>query len=233
MTNNIVRLVDEQVYRSSILREAAKSAGTEPALPHGPTIVISRQLASGGKLVAEKLAQKLGYTLWDKNLVDAVANDAYVSRRIVEAFDEHTVSDIEQLARIFAGQPDAGGFLYKRHLARALLSISKHGDAVIVGRGANFILPDALSVRVIASEDLRVRNLVEFEGLTQDEACHRIRASDRDRAAFIKSVYGKDINEPLAYDLMAVADCFGTEGIADLVIAALGSRREECWRGKA
>ena len=232
MTTDIAQMIDHQVRKSRIMQEAAKAEGRVVEPPHGPTIVISRQLGSGGKLVAQRLAERLDFALWDKNLVDAIANDAYVSRRLVESLDEKTISEIDLLARTIAGHPEAGGFLYKRHLARALLAISKHGNAVIVGRGANFLLPDALSVRVVASESLRIRNLMEYEGVTEEDARRLIRESDHERAAFVRSVYNRDVEDLYAYDLIAVTDCFGVEGVAEIVLTALQRRIDACWRPK-
>lgn len=230
MPTDILRLIDERVTRSRIMREASLHAGREEAAPPGPTIVISRQLGSGGKLVAERVAERLGFDLWDKNLVDAIASDAFVTRRLVESFDEKTVSEIDLLARTFAGQPEAGGFLYRRHLAHTLLAIAKAGNAVIVGRGANFILTDALSVRVIATDQYRESKLMEFEGLSRDDARRCIHDSDRERAAFIRQVYDRNVADPLDYDVVAVVDCFGIDGVTDIVIAALKARQDACWR---
>lgn len=224
MNQSLVDLVDAQVRRSELAGRALEQETVEPVRAWETVITISRQLGSGGRRVAEKLSEMLGYSIWDAELVDAIARDAHVQRSLVANFDEHLVSEIDVLVRHLAGEPRIGGFQFKHHLTRALLQISRLGSAIILGRGAHLVLPKALNVRIVASDQVRVQNMAEFEALTPQEAEKRIAASDRDRADFAKRTWGRDWADPLAYDLVLRMDEFSHEQASQIIISALQSR---------
>jgi cytidylate kinase len=226
MRKDIHTLIHEQLRRSQILQKSSME-------PHGEkesvserrsVITISRLLGTNGRIIAEHLAEKLGWSIWDKDLVDAIAKDADISHKIAESFDEKTVSEIEVLARTIMGDAEMGGFMYRKHLARALLSIATHGNAVILGRGSNFMLPHALNVRLIAGESYRVENLMKMNSVSREEARESIREIDKQKSAFIHSIYGRDIADSQAYDLTINVEDFGVDGTVEIIITALQSR---------
>jgi cytidylate kinase len=229
MRKDIQHLIDEQIGRSRMLgRLAAEAAKPKGRPEHGPVITISRQIGGIGEQVATVLAERLGFSVWDRSLVDAIAEDAEVSRSIVQEFDEKKVSEIDIFARTLVGERAAGSFIYGQHLARVLLSIAEHGYAIILGRGANLVLPNALNVRLLADMETRIRNLTEQEEISRQEALDRIHHVDRDREAFIRNTFGKDINDPYAYDLTIKTDCFGVEGTAQVIANAFSVLPKQC-----
>jgi len=209
-------------------KAAEERLGIKPLPPEAPRVItVSRQLGSGGRIVAEILSRRLGWSLWDRELVDAIAENTALARSLVERFDEKTVSDIEALVRSAMGEPELGGFMYKRQLTRVVFSIAKHGAAVILGRGANFLLPKALNVRIEAAEETRIANMIRVEGLTHPEAVERIHLSDRERAAFTRKVFDRDIGDCRSYDIVIQADCFTPAQAAEVILAAAGIRFPE------
>lgn len=222
----VEQLVVEQLRRSEL---AAKHAAEGAAAPEtgGPVITISRELGSGGRVVAERLASILNWSLWDKELVNAIARNASVQSKVVESFDEKAISEIEVMMRAIMGEHELGGFLYSRHLARAVISIAKRGNAIILGRGANFLLKGALRVRVHATNEVRVANLKRFEGWTEDQAIEAIRKSDRERSVFVRRMFRRDVNDPEAYDLVILSDHLNVEGTTGTIITALRHRFPE------
>lgn len=223
MRKDIISLVDQQLLKSHGIQPGVMDTlglGQPPPKP-GPVITISRQLGSGGRLVAGRLSERLSWSLWDKDLVDAIAENADVSHRIVADFDEKTISEIDILARTLAGEKEIGRFYYGHHLARVILAVARHGNAIILGRGANFLLTGALNLRIVSSEDLRIENLMKYGEMSREEALDRIQESDRERAEFVKRLYQKDIEDPLAYDLVITLDDFGIEGAVEIILTAL------------
>jgi len=213
------QMVAEQIRRAEM---AARGRPEQPqAVEGGPVITISRQLGSGGRRVAERLASVLEWSLWDKELVNAIARNASVRQQVVESFDERTVSELEILARSIMGEHDVGGFLYHRHLIKALLSIGKLGSAIVLGRGAGFVLRDALNVRIHASEGRRIENLMRFEGYTRDQALKALRRSDRERSVFTRRMFGQDVADCANYDLVIKTDAMDIEGVSNVILTAL------------
>ena len=221
MPKYIEELVSRQVHRSLLARHKEAEKG-KPC--RGLALAISRSMGSGARIIAGKLAQELGWSLWDKELIEAVAQDASVSRKVVEKFDEHTISEIELLARAALGDHEMGDFLYPRHLARAVSAVGKLGDAIILGRGAALILPDALSIRIDASFDLRVSNMMSFENLTHNQAAAKIRRSDRDRERFLESTFGRDRVHAAHYDLSIWMDRFTNDDAVRIIKTAIDAR---------
>jgi len=218
MPRYIDELVAQQVRRSELARGLKAEAGMP--CPN-PVITISRRMGSGARIVAAKLAQELGWSLWDRELLEAVAQDAHVSKRVVEAFDEHAVSEIEALARSMLGDYEVGGFLYLKHLARAVATIAKLGNAIILGRGANLLLPQAMNIRIDASDERRIANMMAYEQLTRREAEEKIHRSDRERLEYLISTFGRDKVENARYDLTIWMDEFDTDDAVEIIKTAL------------
>lgn len=218
MPRYIEELVAQQVQRSEIARRRQSEEG-EPC--ERPVMTISRRMGSGARVVAQKLANEIGWSLWDKDLIEAVAEDARVSRRIVEVFDEHAVSEVQVLAHSIMGDYDVGGFLYLKHLAHALAAITKLGNAIILGRGANFLLPQALNVRIDASDERRIANMMGYEGLSRQEAGAKLHISDRDRYEFLVRAFGRERVEHARYDLTIWMDEFETDDAVEIIKVAL------------
>ncbi len=224
MNRYIDELVSRQIYQSDLARQRAAESGKAY---NGSVITISRRMGSGARIVAQKLAAELEWSLWDRELIDAIAEDAAVSRRVVEEFDERTISELEIFARGALGDHELGGFLYPRHLARALASISVLGNAIILGRGANYLLPDALHVRIDASFESRVQNMMRYENLTNEEAQIKLNQSDRERDAFLVRVFGRDRVRQTHYDLVIQTDRLGNDVAVEMIKTALKGFRAD------
>ena len=86
---------------------------------------------------------------------------------------------------------------------KVVCTIAEHGRAVIVGRGANFILPPEkrFSVRMVAPLDARIKNICGRFGVSSDEAKRRIIQRESRRSAFVRQSYNVDISDPIHYDL--------------------------------
>ncbi|MDO8588883.1 MAG: cytidylate kinase-like family protein [Armatimonadota bacterium] len=218
----IEQIVEEQLRRSEISRRFSEERlGGKPLPADKPRVItISRQIGCNGRPVAETVASRLNWSLWDRELVDAIAEHADLRTRVVEQFDEKTVSEIETFARSLFGQPEVAGFYYGRELARVVLSVARRGNAVILGRGANFLLPKALNVRLEASDEFRIANVMAAEGLDRRKAVERVHDVDRERKAFALQVFGKDIEDHHCHDITIQMDCFSIGDAADTIVSA-------------
>ena len=112
---------------------------------------------------------------------------------------------------------------YLQHLMKVIGTIGKHGRAVIVGRGAQFVLPpvDNLRVRVIAPMRKRIRNAVAELGVSESEAQKIILRTDADRRSFSRKYFYADVSDPINYDLVINMDRMDLETAAKTIIAAL------------
>lgn len=221
MPRYVEELVSQQVRRSELARQRDIEKGK---ICKNSVVTISRRMGSGARIVAAKLAESLGWSLWDKELVNAITEHAHVSGKIVEAFDEKTVSEIEIFAHQVFGDAEMGGFIYAHHLAKAVKAIGELGNAIILGRGANFLLPEALNIRIDASDEHRIRNMMNYENLTHNEAQTKIHQSDHDRDHFLKSVFGRERVENAHFDLTIWMDEFSTDDAVEIIKTAIKAK---------
>ena len=113
---------------------------------------------------------------------------------------------------------------YLKHLMKVVLTIGKHGRAVIVGRGANFILtPESrFRVRVIAPIETRIGNISRDYDVSAQKAKRRMIKTESDRRAFIRKYFNSDISESVNYDLVINTDTVSVENAVEAIGSAAG-----------
>jgi cytidylate kinase len=215
--------------RNWILAQTEKREDEEESGPrtHMPVIAVSRGLACGGSSVANRLSQILEWELWDRQIVDEIATNANVRREMVEALDERHQTEVEAILRGFSKERTIDRYVYRRHLVETVFTIAQRGKAVILGRGANFILDCAestLSVRLTATIDIRIERLTIRENITRDEARKRIVRSDKQRRDFIKKMFSLDIDDAINYDLTIRTDFINIDDTADIIVNAVRAK---------
>lgn len=202
-------------------------------------IALSRQPGSRGKFVATRVAQKLDLPMYDRDLIQKVADAAQIDSRMVHHRDEkgHSVweiwSDIlasnRQLwaantMRRLSLKPDQ----YMKHLRDVMEDIADKEGGLIVGRGANHILPpsDCLRVRIIAPMEMRVENMARIHNVSTNVARNRILRRQAHRREYVQHYFGADVQDPENYDLVVNMGCFTIEDAAHGVINAWNVLRE-------
>jgi len=165
-------------------------------------ITISRQAATNGGLVGRLVAERLGLRVFDRELVDEVARRLQVDPNIIIQFDESSKGAIQSL--LWDWRAHVNEEVYTRYLRQALKRIAAEGNGVVIGRGANFVMKcsNCLHVRIVAPISLRVEIYRSYFDVSEREAERRIRLEDREKQAFIRRLYGENIDDPENYDLV-------------------------------
>jgi cytidylate kinase len=107
--------------------------------------------------------------------------------------------------------------------------LARDNNILIVGRGGQAVLrgwPDTLHVRVIAPLDVRVKRLVEGQGIPAVAALAQIQTSDRRRKRFVERAYHVNWNDPSLYDLVLNTATLDVTRAADLICLAVTSMVE-------
>ena len=133
-----------------------------------------------------------------------MAESAEISRDVVQTVEKERYHGIQDFISSLIDKQYLHPDIYLRHLMNVIHVIACHGKAVIVGRGANFILPSEIrfSIRIIAPEEIRIRNIMKRYEVSEDESKHRILNRESKRTAFVCQSFHKDIADPLAYDMV-------------------------------
>ena len=198
-TRSIEQIIEEQVRRWQIMRTEEKKEEERISV-----VTFSREHGSGGDILAERLAEKLGYELFHQEVLHNMAESARVSVQFLETLDEKGVSVLDEWISSLVDKRHLWPDRYLQHLMKIIGTIGKHGQAIIIGRGANFVLPPdkRLSIRVIAPMEERIRNVSKKLGMTVEKAKPRVITTESDRKAFIRKYFNADIGDPLNYDLV-------------------------------
>jgi cytidylate kinase len=204
-----------------------------------PIVTISRQFGAGGSSVAARVGAKLGADIIDKKLIDEVASRLTLEPSQVEAEAERPRTLLERLVRSFSTlEPGLGAgwsppypdplFDPRKdiiHLTEQVIrEVAAGGNAVIVGRGAGFVLrdrPDVFRVFLRAPEAVRVKVLMARFGLSEAEARRKMHETDSNRAAYIHQLYGRDWCDPDEYDLVVNTARISYQATAELIIRGL------------
>ncbi len=197
-------------------------------------ITLAREHGSGGREIAGRVAEALGWKVIDRQVVAEVARLAQVPPEEIHAYDEHVNPWVLRLAKgLWSGAPDAfstpapGEILDADRIAeltrRAIHDAAEAGSCVIVGRGAQCALgrrPDVLRVFVYAPvEDRLARIAARIPHGTDAEA--EIERVDRSRAAYVRHYYHRGWGDRDCYELM-VNSAVGIEAAARTILCAAG-----------
>jgi cytidylate kinase len=192
-------------------------------------VTIEREYGCGGGAIAEQLAQRLGWKLWDDLLTEEIARIANVAPAAVMRCDERMDSRFHRLAKAFwRGSYERGSTLGNSLFdADRMVSmmeqiaprIGREGNAVVVGRGAPFFLreqPDTFHVFLYAPRAEKVRRLVQ-DGSSESEAENLVDTVDRERIAFVKHYFDADWPTRSLYHVM-INTAVGNESVIETIL---------------
>jgi cytidylate kinase len=207
-----------------------------------PVITIGRQFGAGGETISAMVAQRLGAELVDRKIFEEVALRLELTHEEVEKQDEAAGSLLNRLLQAlggasveFAAPPEAAAWTPPYSdpaldTRQAVLKVTQEvireaartGNAVIVGRGAGYVLldqPRVLNVFIRASERVRIEHVRHLEGLSEEQARKRIKQMDANRGAYVRQLYDHDWLHPSHYHMVLDSGRLGFDRTADAIVA--------------
>ncbi len=178
---------------------------------------------------------RLDWKVYDHEILEAIAHRMEVPTDEVRAFDELAPSVVQDWILPLREEHYAPQEAYLDHLAKLVEAIGRAGESVIVGRGANFLLPrgETLSVRIIAPLKARAARLAERMGVSVRTARRAARDLDRRRNQFDRTMHRADPTDPHNFDLVLDSNSLGlsiaTEIIVRTVEAGLPPKENAPW----
>ena len=128
-----------------------------------------------------------------------------MSERVVSTLDEKVRSELDDWLAGFSLSPFLSSYHYRQCLRRVLLTIAAHGNAVILGRGSNFLLPSekrTLGLYLVAPLETRVKKIMQELNLSQESALKHIIRTEREQRLWVKKCCGADINDAANYHMV-------------------------------
>jgi len=201
-------------------------------------VTITRQYGAGGSLVAQRVAERLGWTVIDNEFVGEVAQRAGLPPEEVAAREERAPSLIERLASTLAvsapevfvpaavreHEPDEEVLI--RITERVIAEAATHGRVVLVGRGATAYLgtaPEgarALHAYVVAPRSVRIRTVAERLAIGAEEATKMVDDIDAARERYLERYYRRRRDDAANYHVVVNTAWLGYAAAADLIVAA-------------
>lgn len=193
-------------------------------------ITIEREYGCGGGEIAQLVAKRLGWKLWDQALTEEIARLAKCPTTIVEKREERADPLYYRLFKSFLrGSYEGSQNAPKLNLVdsetilattrRVVESAATHGNCVIVGRGSQQFLkdrPETLRVFLYAPRENKIRRLMA-RGKTESEAGELIDTVDNERADFIKKYFNVEWPDRAIYHAMINTSC-GDEATMRMVL---------------
>jgi len=186
-----------------------------------PFITLSRSVGADGGEIAALLGRELDWPVFDKELLDAMAGDDAVRRRIYASMDERDVGWCEEALRsLVAGQFARNDYFHR--LTETVLSLARQGRGIFLGRGADLILPRGvgLRVRLIAPRAACVERFAREHDLDRDEAAADVERRENERDEFIRRHFHVDPNDPARYDLTINLERFASRSVVSTILTA-------------
>ncbi|MFP4477370.1 MAG: AAA family ATPase [Desulfatibacillaceae bacterium] len=201
-------------------------------------VCISRQFGAGGRTLAGRVAEKLGYEFADTALTHKVAESLNVSDEWVKVTEREghgrkgLVSSLisSSFVERIAGRNETGSHEEEVYQAfcRHIPEMAAQDRKVFIGRGSQFVCGDcvdAVRVLLVAPIEWRENFLVENHNLTREESRQTVREWDRNRASFLGKFTDRDPDDPSLYDVTINTSLIRLEW-AEALICDLARKRE-------
>ena len=203
-------------------------------------ITIARQYGSGGRTVGKMLAERLGISFYDKQIIQMASDESGIDVKLfgkVEAGDKVKTSLFGNKESIYKGglhQPGSKDFISDENLfnyqAKIIRDLAKEESCVIIGRCADYVLkdyPNVLSVFIHAPKEYCLEGAAKKHSMSPKELERFINKTDKHRAEYYKYHTGREWTDARNYDLCLDSSKLGYERCVDEIISYMKVRFPE------
>jgi cytidylate kinase len=203
-------------------------------------ITIEREYGCGGGDIAQLVANRLGWKLWDQRLTEEIARLANCPKAVVEAREERNDPLYYRLFKSFLrGSYEGSINAPKLNLVdsetilkttrRVVEHAAEKGNCVIVGRGSQQFLknrPDTLRIFLYAPREDKVRRLLG-RGKSEKDAEELVDSVDRERADFIQKYFNSEWpDRPIYHGMLNTV--IGEECVANMILSLVQTYEARC-----
>ena len=187
-------------------------------------ITISRQYGSGGRIVAQKLAEALGIPFYDNELITMAAEKTGLSVECFKDAEKTSVGNLFFSLTSLTPSLDSVGLPLNEKIflvqSQVIKELAEAGSCVIVGRSANYVLenmPNVINVFLQADLSDRVKRAVELYGQDAEGAEAMVLKTDKRRANYFNYFTGKKWGKAENYDLILNTSRMGLDEIVEVI----------------
>jgi cytidylate kinase len=201
-----------------------------------PFVTISREAGAGGTTIAHGLVDYLTgedktsgcpWTLFDKNLIEKVVKD-YELSGIESILPEGKFSEIHAVfEELFGLHPSKRELV--QNIRKSIRKLATMGNAVIVGRGGAIITRNFINgfhVRLVGSREKRIKHMMDYYGMDYKAAGDFVEREDKERADYVKKLFGVNIADSHMYDMVVNTDHLPYEDVIKMIAGEVFRLRE-------
>jgi cytidylate kinase len=188
-------------------------------------VTIDREVGTPDQEISREVGARLGWPVYDHELLEIIALREHWPLYAIEELDERHVSWLQESFESFWSFPGVREVEFVHRLVETIAELGTKGHCVIVGRGAEYILPrdGVLHVRLIAAREDRIATLARRQEISLSAAARRLATLERSRREFVRSHFPGAAMEPsdalvLNTSHITLSEC------ADLIVDALQRR---------
>lgn len=211
----------------TVLSETPDAADKSAAFAPHSVIVIGRQYGSGGHDIGKALAEKLGFSFYDNEIIQMAAGSTGYTPQFIRDREENMTNsllyDLVSQMYIYSEAREAPHDKIFEAESSVIREAAAKGDCVIVGRCADYILrdlPNCLKVYLHASEKFRTMRIMETEHLSEHDALQKIHQKDRRRADNYRYYTGRLWGHSRNYDLTVNTE-IGADAVEAIITETL------------
>ncbi len=221
------QFLDAPYHENAKKRKRAdhKDAVIQPSHP-GVIITIAREHGSSGKQIGKLAAEKLGIPFYYKEMTALAAQESGLAQEFISDINQNAPTVMHDL---YLSTTVVQHAITAQH--KVIERIAGNGSCVIVGRAADHVLrdhKDVVRIFIYAPEEYRIGRVMEVYGDNREEAERNVCRSDTARAAYYRSISGKEWGDRRNYDLM-LDSSIGVKETAE-IICRYAERRKHMQR---
>lgn len=187
------------------------------------TIALSRESGAAGTEVADEVGRLLKWPVYDRQLLEHIADEAGLRTQLLESLDEKRSHWLMETLQGFGQGSGMTGASYARRVAETILALAAHGRCIVVGRGCTVLVPPktSLRVRLVASLDDRSERIRKRLKLSKLDAIKHVSWVDEQREGFVHDYFRHNAGDAHNYDLVLNTSKFAVKQAAQLIVEAL------------
>lgn len=195
-------------------------------------ITISRQFGAGGKTLGRQVAETLGYTFADEDIIQMIAEKAKVSPGWVESVEKEAGGRLSRIVNRMVSKTlvdkvlkDERGYIdeqiYIDYLVILINQMAEEDNVVFLDRGSQYILndlPEAYHILLINTLQNRIKFMMDHYDMNAKRAAQVVKNEDRRRINLYRKIGKQDYDQPELYHLVINMARVDLEGASDLII---------------
>jgi len=191
-------------------------------------ITISRQYGSGGRIIGQMVAKKLGIPYYDNELITLAAQESGFDKKMFEEADKNASNSLLFSLSVYGGQGMGAGvqtladkvFLIQSDVIK---QVAGKGDCVIVGRCADYALKNSancISIFLRAPLEDRIKRAMKEYNDDEATVSKKVSSTDKKRSVYYAHFTGEKWGVSENYDMVINTSTLGIEKTADLICEA-------------